>query len=88
MLYQDGNEIGQVGDYVPEWTLSIRNILHDEEARDGYRRHLLGTNSDSAVTMQAEGVDYIEFHGASMSTNKLPWVTDTVMFSTESITDW
>jgi hypothetical protein len=62
VLYEDGNEIGLVDGYVPEWTLSIRNILHDEEARNGYRTHLLGTNSGDAVTMQAEGVEYIEFH--------------------------
>jgi hypothetical protein len=63
VLYQDGNEIGLVDGYVPEWTLSIRNILRDEETRNGYRTHLLGTNSGDAVTMQAEGVAYIEFHG-------------------------
>ena len=63
VIYQDGNEIGLVDGYVPEWTLSIRNIVRDEEARNGYGAHLLGTNSGDAVTMQAEGVQYIEHHG-------------------------
>jgi hypothetical protein len=62
VLYEDGNEIGIVGDYVPEWTLSIRNLVRDEEARHGWRRHPFGTNSGDPTAMAADGVDYLEFH--------------------------
>ncbi|MBN1771216.1 MAG: hypothetical protein JXB32_08155 [Deltaproteobacteria bacterium] len=62
VLYQDGNEIGIVGGYAPEWTLSLRNIVRDEEARNGWRRHPFGTNSDDPAAMAADGVDYLEFH--------------------------
>jgi hypothetical protein len=62
VLYEDGNEIGLVSGYAPEWSLSIRNIIHDEEARRGYGRHLLGTNSGSAATIDAAGIDYVELH--------------------------
>jgi hypothetical protein len=62
VIYQDGNEIGLVADYAPEWTLSIRNIIHDQETRDGYARHLFGSNSGDAATLQAPGVDFVELH--------------------------
>jgi hypothetical protein len=62
VIYQDGNEIGLVGGYSPEWTLSIQSILRDVEARSGYRRHILGTNSGNGAAMQADRVDYIELH--------------------------
>ncbi|MBI5528794.1 MAG: hypothetical protein HY897_20885 [Deltaproteobacteria bacterium] len=62
VIYQDGNEIGIVGGYAPEWTLSIRNIVRDEESRNGYARHLLGTNSGDEGVIKAVGIDFAEFH--------------------------
>lgn len=62
VIFQDGNEIGIVGGYAPEWTLSIRNIVRDEEQKRGYPRHLLGTNSGDDGVLQAVGIDYAEFH--------------------------
>jgi len=62
VIYQDGNEIGQVGGYSPEWTYSIKSILRDVESGSGYRTHIVGTNSGNGEAMQAAQVDYIELH--------------------------
>jgi phosphatidylserine/phosphatidylglycerophosphate/cardiolipin synthase-like enzyme len=62
VIYQDGNEVAVRGGYVPAWTLSMSNIIHDEEERNGYLRHLVGTNSGNVDTMEAVQIDYIEFH--------------------------
>ena len=31
VLYQDGNEVGLVGGYSPEWTRSMHDLIRDEE---------------------------------------------------------
>jgi len=62
VVYQDGNEIAVRAGYAPAWSLSMSDIIHDEEERNGYLRHLVGTNSENVNTMQAPEIDYIEFH--------------------------
>lgn len=62
VIYQDGNEIGLVPGYSPAWTASIESILRDVESKRGFPRHILGTNSGNATTMQSAGVDYVELH--------------------------
>lgn len=62
VVYQDGNEVGLVSDYHPDWTRSMHDIIRDEEQQRGYPRHLFGTNSGSTVAMQLPVVDYLELH--------------------------
>jgi hypothetical protein len=60
VFYQDGNELGLVDGYAPEWTRSIQERLRAAEAAHAWPRHLLGTNSDRAETIDA--VDVVELH--------------------------
>ena len=62
VLYQDGNEVGLVAGYATAWTTSMHDVIRDEEQRQGYARHLFGTNSGRAATMQHTSVDYVELH--------------------------
>lgn len=65
VLYQDGNELGLVDGYASAWTLSLRDLLRETEAAQGYARHLLGTNTGDPATMQADGIELVELHQAS-----------------------
>jgi len=65
VIYQDGNELGLLDNYDDQWSLSIRDIVHDEEANNGYLHHLVGTNSESDSLIQESGIDYGEFHRES-----------------------
>jgi hypothetical protein len=62
VIYQDGNEIGLVAGYATAWSTSMEAIVRDEESKHGYGRHLFGTNSGSAATMQDAAIDYGELH--------------------------
>jgi hypothetical protein len=62
VVYQDGNEIGIVGGYDPAWSLSMAALIHAEEARLGYARHLVGTNSGDSTTLASPLIDYGELH--------------------------
>ncbi len=62
VIYQDGNEIGLVPGYVAEWTTSMQSIVRDEESKNGYGHHLVGTNSGDTTAMQSTEVEYVEMH--------------------------
>lgn len=67
VVYQDGNEIGMVGEtggnpYAPAWTISMRDIIRNEESLQGYQTHLFGTNSEHTTTEQHASIQYIEHH--------------------------
>ncbi|MDP1828935.1 MAG: hypothetical protein Q8L48_37080 [Archangium sp.] len=62
VLYQDGNEVGLIAGYTTAWTTSMHDVIRDEEQRQGYARHLFGTNSGLMATMQHASVDYGELH--------------------------
>ena len=57
-----GNENGQIDGYVPQWDLSIRNVLVDEYARQGWPPPLLVTNSGNGEVEQAVGIDVVAKH--------------------------
>jgi hypothetical protein len=63
VVYQDGNEIGLLGDYEAAWTISMQAIIREEEQSHGYVRHLFGTNSDRNEAIGAAEVDFVELHG-------------------------
>lgn len=69
VIYQDGNEIGIVGGYAPAWSTSLANIIHDEETRHGFARHLVGSNSGDATTMSSAVIDYGELHQNGAATS-------------------
>lgn len=62
VLYQDGNELGLVAGYSPAWSTSMAQLIRAEERAHGYPRHLFGTNSGLAATMQDPTVDFVELH--------------------------
>ncbi len=66
VLYEDGNEAGLVPGYDPAWTISLAALVHDEESRRGYLRHLVSSNSGNATANQA--VDYVELHQTTAAT--------------------
>lgn len=57
-----GNENGQIDGFRPEWDLSIRNVILDEYARNGWPAPLIITNSDSDVVDYAPGIDVVARH--------------------------
>lgn len=64
VIWEDGNEIGITGRYVPEWTLSMmeRVRFHEQSSAFGMV-HLFGTNSGRDVVRGQ--VDYVEEHRTS-----------------------
>jgi len=68
VLYQDGNEVGLVPGYATAWSTSMAQIIRDEEQRRGYLRHLFGTNSGDAATLQDPAIDYGELHQTTAAT--------------------
>ena len=65
VVYEDGNEIGIVGGYAPAYSTSLAAIIHDEESRRGFARHLVGSNSGDATTLASPLIDYGELHQRS-----------------------
>ena len=62
VLYQDGNEVGLIQGYSPQWTRSMQAVIRDEEQLRGYGAHPFATNSQHPQAMQLPEVDYLEFH--------------------------
>jgi hypothetical protein len=53
VLWQDGNECFKGA--TPEWVVGMRNIVRDQESRDGYAHRPFGTNShDEAIERQCD----------------------------------
>lgn len=61
VIWEDGNEIGQVPGYTPAWTLSMRDRMREYERDYAYNVvHLFGTNSGRDDVRPR--VDYVEEH--------------------------
>lgn len=61
ILWQIGNESGYCS-YPFKWEKEISRIIHDEEGKRGYKRHLVGTQSEVSEIEQATWIDYISRH--------------------------
>ena len=74
VIYQLGNENGLVPGFQPDWERSMAAIIRDEEGRRGYRRHLIGTQSQLGILINDPAIDYAEFHtdGGSVSGRAKP----------------
>lgn len=63
VIYQVGNENGQIKGIVADWEIGTCNIVHDEESKRSLKRHLCGSNVPELVANRAE-IDYLTTHEA------------------------
>lgn len=67
VVYQDGNEIVLVPGYSQAWTAGMANVVRDEEAKRGYKRHPFGSNAARPAHTLPQ-VDYVTVHQTSPMT--------------------
>jgi len=64
VIWQDGNEVGQVDGYQDSWSLNLQALVRQYEREVGLGVvHMFGTNSESEEVMASPQVDYISRHG-------------------------
>jgi hypothetical protein len=61
VVYQVGNENGQIPNHAAEWEITACNIVHDQEAKRGFKPHLCGSNVPEKVGNRAE-IDFLTTH--------------------------
>lgn len=64
VIWQDGNEIGQLEGYNPQWSLSMQREIRQLEQEVGLGVvHMFGSNSDHEDVLNSPQVDYVSRHG-------------------------
>lgn len=61
IIWQVGNENDQIPGIVAEWEIGTCNLVHDQEAKRGFKRHLCGSNVPALAANRAE-IDYLTTH--------------------------
>jgi hypothetical protein len=63
VIWQDGNEVGLIPGYVPEWTFAISDYVREmEQEVGGGVVHMYGTNSQRDEVNASAKIDYIQVH--------------------------
>jgi hypothetical protein len=77
VIYQVGNENGQVPGIVAAWEIGTCDIIHDEEVKRGWKRHLCGSNAPEVpgVTNNASFDFYATHEGPPISRERIGDVT-------------
>jgi len=64
VIWEDGNEIGQIDGYQPSWSFEMQKEVRALEQEVGCGVvHMFGTNSEHEEVMNSGQIDYIQLHG-------------------------